>query len=117
MDKKTIFLELPSEMVDMIDHENTTGDRSTFISNLIDSQFKTDTTTITPTDVSTELTSRMNAQTPTLGTNGELKIFNNKGNPIGTFNINTIDGFEQLANTIATISEDPVVRMKARRWR
>jgi len=53
MEKKTIFLELPVEMVDKIDKQNMLGDRSIFISDLIGRQLQRD--TISTMDVSSEL--------------------------------------------------------------
>ena len=40
MEKKTIFLELPAEMIDNIDRQNTIGDRSLFISDLLQKQLE-----------------------------------------------------------------------------
>ena len=40
MEKKTIFLELPCELIDEIDRINTFGDRSTFVSCLLEKQVK-----------------------------------------------------------------------------
>ena len=114
MDKKTIFLELPSEMVDKIDQQNVLGDRSTFISDLLNKQLDTG---ISNMDVSTELTSHMQKPAESFSPPGEIKLLNNKGAPIGNFNINTLEGFESLAEKICELSDDPVVRMKARRWR
>ena len=42
MEKKTIFLELPAEMVEEIDRRNMMGDRSAFISDLIGRQLHGD---------------------------------------------------------------------------
>jgi hypothetical protein len=38
MEKKTIFLELPCELIEKIDRKNLMGDRSTFITNLLEKQ-------------------------------------------------------------------------------
>ena len=40
MEKKTIFLELPCELIDEIDRLNTLGDRSTFVSLLLEKQME-----------------------------------------------------------------------------
>ena len=50
-------------------------------------------------------------------TPGEISLTDSRGQPLGRFNINTVEGFEQLAAKICEISDDPIVRMKARRWR
>ena len=114
MDKKTIFLELPSEMLDRIDQQNMMGDRSTFISDLLTKQLDREVSTM---DVSTELTSHMQKPSDSFSPPGEIKLLNNKGVTIGNFNINTIEGFDNLTQKICELSDDPVVRMKARRMR
>ena len=114
MEKKTIFLELPTEMVDRIDRQNTLGDRSMFISDLLQKQLEPG---VSVMDAFTELTTRMDETGEPVGVSGELSLINSKGAPIGKFNINTVDGFEELAKTIGEVSDDPIVRMRARRWR
>jgi len=114
MEKKTIFLELPAEMVDRIDRENVMGDRSAFISNLLERQLQDSVTTM---DASTELLSRMEEIKEPLGLSGEINLLNNRGQNLGKFNINTVEGFEKLAQKICDISDDPIVRMRARRLR
>lgn len=115
MEKKTIFLELPAEMVDKIDRENVMGDRSVFISDLIDRQLQLG--DISRMDVSTDLTTRMEETRGSMGVSGEISLTNSSGASIDKFNINTIEGFERLADKISEISDDPIVRMRARRWR
>ena len=114
MDKKTIFLELPSEMVDKIDRENVTGDRSSFISDLLGRQLGESVTTM---DASTELLSRIDESSGPMGVPGEIGLVNSRGVSLGKFNINTVEGFEHLAEKICKISDDPIVRMKSRRLR
>ena len=55
MEKRTIFLELSSEIIDRIDQSNNLGDRSLFVSNLLEKQLQQDSMGL---DVSTELTTR-----------------------------------------------------------
>lgn len=117
MDKKTVFLELPSEMIDRIDEQNTLGDRSVFISNLIDKQLDQDVSRMSSMDVSTELSSRMEQPSGELSVSGEVGLVTSRGLPIGKFNVNTIEGFEELAQKICELSDDPMVRMRARRCR
>ena len=113
MEKKTIFLELPGDMIARIDERNTIGDRSVFISKLIDKQLQTP---ISEMGVSTEIPTTM--QTGELSeVAGEINLLNNRGAPLGKFNINTVEGFENLAEKIGELSDDPIVRMRARRWR
>ena len=114
MDKKTIFLELPSEMVDKIDRKNVMGDRSSFISDLLSKQLGESITTM---NASTELMSRMDEASGPMGVPGEIGLINSRGISLGKFNINTVEGFEHLAEKICEMSDDPIVRMRARRWR
>ena len=114
MEKKTIFLELPSEMIDKIDRQNVTGDRSLFISDLLNKQLEQ---AVSEMDVTTELKTRMDESLGIEGAPGEINLTNNKGMSLGKFNINTIEGFNQLAEKICEISDDPIVRMRARRLR
>ncbi len=114
MDNKTIFLELPSEMVDKIDRENVMGDRSSFITDLLSKQLGESITTM---NASTELMSRMDEASGPMGIPGEIGLINSRGISLGKFNINTVEGFEHLADKICEMSDDPLVRMRARRWR
>ena len=114
MEKKTIFLELPSEMIDKIDRQNVVGDRSLFISDLLDKQLQQ---AVSGMDVTTELKTRMDESVGINGAPGEINLMNCKGMSLGKFNVDTIDGFNQLAEKICEISNDPVVRMRARRLR
>jgi hypothetical protein len=114
MEKKTIFLELPSEMIDRIDRENVVGDRSQFISDLLDKQLEQG---ISEMDISTELSTTMSEGKSQTGAHGDLWLINNKGMNLGRFDINTVEGFEQLTMKICELSNDPIVRMKARRMR
>ena len=109
MEKKTVFLELPCELIEKIDHLNTLGDRSAFVTDLIKKQLEPDTTA--GIDPSTELTTKMTSRLP-----GEIGLVSSDGAPLGIFDINNVDGFEQLAKKIEEVSEDPVVRIRARRW-
>jgi len=115
MHKKTILLELPAEIVDKIDQQNIAEDRSTFISNLLGNQLKTEVSLMNPADSTSELRSRMKEERGDVPFSGELKLTTSLGKPIGNFNINTVEGFNQMAETIAKLSDDPVVRMKARK--
>ena len=115
MHKKTILLELPAEIVDRIDQQNVTGDRSTFISHLLGNQFKTDVSLMDAMDGATELNSRMKDEMADVPFTGELKLTTSNGRVVGNFNINNVEGFNQMAATIARLSDDPLVRMKARK--
>ena len=111
MEKKTVFLELPAEIVDKIDKENVMGDRSAFVTNLLERQLQDSITTM---NASTELLNMMNKTGEPLGLTGEISLFNSKGQGLGRFDINSVDGFENLAKKIGEISDDPIVRMKVR---
>ena len=117
MDKKTIFLELPSDVVDIIDQRNTLGDRSEFVTSILNNQLKGQVSTMAPADASTELTSKMNREPEMPLAGGELKITNKHGKMVGIFDVNTVEGFDQLVDEIASISNDPIVRMRLRKMR
>ena len=113
MEKKIIFLELPIDVIEKIDGQNNMGTRSIFISDLLEKQLQT---TVSEMDVTTEIATRMQACEPE-EFSGEISLVNNRGISLGKFNINTEEGFENLAKKISEISDDPIVRMKSRRWR
>ena len=113
MEKKIIFLELPMDVIEKIDDQNKMGTRSIFISDLLEKQLQT---SMSEMDATTEILTSMAA-----GELGEatsvLSLVNSRGMSLGKFDINTVEGFENLAAKICEISDDPIVRMKARRWR
>ena len=111
MEKRTIFLELSTEIIDKIDQRNKLGDRSLFVSSLLEKQLKQDSTQL---DVSTELTTRMEKDDTPIGLNSEFGLLTHNGDPLRKFNINSVEGFEELATVISELSEDPIVRMRAR---
>lgn len=119
MEKKTILLELPCELVEKIDRLNTLGDRSLFVTKLLEEQLqKQETQTSLKTTISTtssEITPKTSEPEQTIGIAGEISLIKSNGVSLGTFNINTVEGFEKLAKKIQEISEDPIVRIKARR--
>jgi len=116
MEKKTIFLELPIEIVERIDRENILGDRSTFVSDLLEKQLQHNLSRM-EMGAATELTTRMETTRDHMGVSGEIGLTNSSGLSLGKFNINTVEGFESLADKISEMSDDPIVRMRARRWR
>ena len=107
MEKKTLFLELPCELIERIDRFNQMGDRSVYITNLLEKQLHSQTLNEIDTTMRIEDLNKLT---------GEVGLFNNEGESIGRFNINTIEGFQELARTIQKVSEDPAVRFKARQW-
>ena len=113
MEKKIIFLELPTDVIEKIDEQNQMDSRSIFVSELLEKQLQTQ---VSEMHVSSETPTTMQVgeleEKP-----GEVKLVDNKGMSLGTFDVNTEEGFEQLAKKIDELSDDPVVRMKARRWR
>ena len=113
MEKKTVFLELPCEIIDKIDQHNRLGDRSTFVSELLEKQLQRE---VTRMQISSEIMTRMGSEDVKI-VSGEVGLVNGKGLPLGKFNINTVEGFENLAKKISELSDDPIVRMRARRWR
>jgi hypothetical protein len=107
MEKKTLFLELPCELIEKIDRFNQMGDRSVYITDLLEKQLNSQTFNEIDTTIRIEDPNKLA---------GQIDLFNNEGESIGRFNINTLEGFQELAKTIQNISKDPVVRVKARQW-
>jgi hypothetical protein len=112
MEKKIIFLELSTDIVEKIDDQNKIGTRSIFISDLLEKQLTQENRMDVTTEISTSMhTAEMN------GVTNEVSLVNSQGVSLGKFNIDTGEGFESLAEKICEISNDPIVRMKARHWR
>jgi len=112
MDKKNIILDLPCELIDKIDRLNSIGDRSDFISFLIEEQLKQSISS--GINVSTEFITKMNNSDGISEFSGELDLIDNNGISIGKYNINSLDGFEKLIKKIHELSEDPAVQIRAR---
>jgi len=113
MEKRTIFLELPSNIIDEIDVRNTMGDRSLFVTDLLEKQLQQH--EVSRMDISSEIKIvRENIRKSE--SSGIINLVDNEGTPLGRFDINTVDGFEDLARKICELSEDSMVRIKARRW-
>lgn len=111
MNKKTVLLELPCELIEKIDHINTLEDRSLFIKDLLEKQLQNQEKAETK-----DITTKMHNQNNDSVDKPKIEILNKKGTPLGSFDINTMEGFENLAKIIQESSEDPMVRIKARRW-
>jgi hypothetical protein len=111
MEKKTIILELSSELVDKIDRLNTLGDRSNFISNLLEEQINSKVSD----DVNNQdnLVTTMKQNNNLLKTNREISLFASDGILLGKFDIDTLEGFEDLTKKIQEISKDPAVQIRA----
>jgi hypothetical protein len=114
MEKKSVILELSCELVDKIDRLNTLGDRSAFITHLLEQQIEPKTSA--GLDASTELTTRMTPSGEPLIISGEINLLNSSGASLGKFDINTLEGFENLAKKIKEVSENPVVQIRAEHW-
>lgn len=112
MEEKTVILNLSCELIDKIDRYNTMGDRSAFISHLLKEQIKS--SLGNGIDASTELTTKMSENEGLLGVTGEINLINSNGDSLGKFNIDTLEGFEDLAKKIQEISKDPAVQIRAR---
>jgi len=111
MEKKTIILELSSELVDKIDRFNTLGDRSGFISNLLEEQINSKVFD----DVNNQdiLVTTMKQNNNLLKTNREISLVTDDGILLGKFDIDTLEGFEDLTKKIQEISKDPAVQIRA----
>jgi len=114
MEKKTIFLELPCELIDKIDRLNKEGDRSAFVSSLLEKQFNEETKN--GVDAATEFETTMHSTNLNKRFSGEIGVVDGAGTSLGTFDLNTLEGFEKLAKKIEEVSDDPVVRIRARQW-
>jgi hypothetical protein len=112
MEKKSIILELPCELLDKIDRLNTIKDRSTFIINLLEKQIEQN--EMDRINASTEMTSIMSKSESPFGVSGIIDLVNSQGISLGKFDINTLEGFEELTKKIQEISEDPAVQIRAR---
>ncbi len=111
MEKKNIILELSCELIDKIDRLNTSDDRSVFISSLLEKQLEENERNIIKAGM--EFPSMMNNSESPFGFSGIINMVNNQGVSLGKFNINTLEGFEELTKKIQEISEDPAVQIRA----
>ena len=110
MEKKTIILEMPCELIDKLDRLNTLSDRSAFISHLLEQQVKEQ----DGLDVNTEFKTTMSENERPGGLSGIINIVSSDGVSLGKFDINTLEGFESLTKKIEEISDDPAVQIRAR---
>jgi len=113
MEKRTIFLELPSNIIDEIDLRNNVGDRSLFITDLLEKQLQQH--EVSRMDMSSEVKT-IREDIKKSDSSGVINLVDDRGVPLGRFDINTVEGFEDLARKICEISEETTVRIKARRW-
>jgi len=111
MEKKNIILELPCELIDKIDRLNTTEDRSSFISGLLEKQLEENESKGMKAGM--EFPSIMSNGESPFGVSGIINLVNNQGVSLGQFDINTLEGFEELTKKIQEISEDPAVQIRA----
>jgi hypothetical protein len=117
MDKKTILLELPSEMIDRIDKENNVGDRSIFITDLLYEKLNEESKMIASSKRVVESKSLSSNWKKNTISDGILRILNDQGEEIGVFDINNIQEFELLAKTIESVSQDPRIKIRTQLWR
>ncbi len=112
MNKKNIILDLSCELIERVDRLNKTGDRSDFISKIIQQQQKH---TITGgIDETTEFFTKMSNKKDIVELSGEINLIDDKGMSLGKYDINTLEGFEELIKMIKEISKDPAVQIRAR---
>ena len=111
MQKKSIILNLSSELIDKIDRLNTLNDRSDFVTYLLEKQLETTSSNMNePNDYITKMSNNQDI----FGLSGEINLVNSEGNSIGKYDINTLEGFENLAKKIQEISKDPAVQIRAK---
>jgi len=111
MEKKKIILELPSELIDKIDSLNVFGDRSIFISNLLEEQINSKFSD--NVGLQENLVTMMKKNNLSFKDKSEISLFTNDGIFIGKFDIDTLEGFENLTKKIQEISRDPAVQIRA----
>ena len=112
MDKKTIYLELPCEVIEKIDDKNISGDRSVFITELLKKQLNEN---FNDLDYTTFCIKEENKSYDNIEKkSGIVKIFTSDDGSIGSYDIDTIEGFESLINKIADISMHPIVKDKVK---
>jgi hypothetical protein len=111
MEKKTIILELSSELVDKIDRLNFIGDRSTFISNILEEQINSQVSE--NIDNKDDLITMMKQDNELSKTTRKLSLVTSDGTLLGEFDIDTLEGFEDLTRKIQEISKDPAVQIRA----
>jgi hypothetical protein len=110
VEKRTIFLELPCEMIEKIDAWNNVGDGSLFVTELLERQLQN---AVSKTDPSNEFVTRMDACEES---SGEVNLVDNMGVSLGRFDINAVEDIEKLSEKICEPSDDPIVRMRVRLW-
>ena len=113
MDKKTVYLELPSEIIDRVDHLNFGGDRSNFIAGLLSNSLER---YPGKSDFLVMVKENHVDDGSLMVDSGEVDIINYKGLSIGRFNINTLDGFDYLVDKIAELSDNDLVKTKAKNF-
>jgi len=111
MEKKTIILELSSELIDKIDRLNIIGDRSTFISNLLEEQINSQISE--NTDTKDDIVTMMKKNNKLFKAIKEISLVSSDGILLGKFDIDTLEGFEELTRKIQQISDDPAVQIRA----
>lgn len=111
------MLDLPTELIDKIDQQNETGTRSNFISDMLYNQLNTNISSMRQIDETGELKSSICNDSKKLSFSGELKLTTNQGRVVGNYNINDMKSFSLMVETIGKLSDDPMVRMKARKIR
>jgi len=111
MEKKNIILELPCELIDKIDRMNTSEDRSAFISSLLEKQIEENERLSFKAGIDSP--SMMTSSESQFSFSGIIDIVNNQGVSLGKFDINTLEGFEELTKKIKELSEDPAVQIRA----
>jgi hypothetical protein len=111
MERKSIILNLSSELIEKIDRLNTMDDRSDFISHLLEKQL--DNSVVNSINKSDDFITKMGGKQEYIGISGEINLINNEGISFGKFDIDTLEGFEDLAKKIQEISKDPAVQIRA----
>ena len=111
MQKKKIILELSCELIEEIDRLNTIGDRSDFVSYLLEEKLKSKISG--NPEIKDEFLTRMGKNQDIIKISGEIDLVDSKGISLGKFDIDTLEGFEELTRKVQEISKDPAVQIRA----
>ena len=106
-----MFFELPASVVDQIDTLSRGEPRSMFVSDLLERELGSRMQHLAP---GSELSASMASKGPA---GSVLSLVDGRGVSLGRFDIDSVEGFSSLAEKVCELSNDPIVRMKARAMR
>jgi hypothetical protein len=107
MEKKTILIEIPAELIERIDRLDRFHDRSTYITSLLEEK-------IDEIESKEKYATIMDFKSSPFKLSSEIGLVDSNGSILGKFDINSLEGFEALNKKIEEISEDPAVKIRSR---